>query len=395
MHSPERLTLFRSLRGKRVFVAGAGRQGIAAAQLAISLGASVVLGDDRDEARIGEALRSANISTDEVEVRAGGIRPADLQDAHLIVLSAGLPRTHPAIREAIRKQIPICNEIELGAAQLEEPQIIGITGTNGKSTTTTMLGDILRAHESEIFVGGNLGTPLCEVIAKGERPRLLVLELSSYQLETIETLELAVAVITNFAPDHLDRYPSVEDYYRAKKRIFSLLSSNGVAVTNQEDSVSRAFLADVTELSRLDFGVPIGEMGVFIGEQSLELKNPSEGFQVQLDNPAIVGTHNRQNAGAACAAAYALGVDPETIQAGLHAYGGISHRLERLGVAGGVTWFNDSKATNVEAARTAIQSFDGRVHLIVGGVGKGASYQPLVEAAQKRVVRVYAIGEEA
>lgn len=395
MHSSERLSLFRSLRDKRVFVAGAGRQGMAAAQLARALGAGVVLGDDGDEKRILDSLRSANIPASDVDVCAGGIRAQDLLDADLVVLSAGLPRSHPAIRAAIENQIPICNEIELGAAQLQESTIVGITGTNGKSTTTTMLGDILRGHDPDTFVGGNLGTPLCEVIARGERPRMLVLELSSYQLETIQTLELAVAVVTNLAPDHLDRYPSVEAYYEAKKRIFSLLSADGVAVVNRTDALSGQFLNELGDVARLDFGVSAEEHGVQIGQQSLVLNSVSTSAEISLENPNIVGLHNRQNAAAAVAAAGALGIETATLTAGLRAYAGISHRLERLGTARGVTWFNDSKATNVEAARTAIQSFSAGVHLIAGGVGKGASYQPLVDAAQNRVVQVYAIGEDA
>lgn len=395
MDTSERLSLLRSLRGRRVFVAGAGRQGIAATQLALSLRARVVLGDDADETRIHHSLNDAGIETGGLTVQAGGIRPEALEDAELIVLSAGLPRTHPAIQFAISRNIPICNEVELGAAQLDEPTIVGITGTNGKSTTTTMMGDILRLHEPNLFVGGNLGTPLCEVVAQGKRPRWLVLELSSYQLETIETLPLKVGVVTNLAPDHLDRYPSVEAYYRAKQRIFSLLVSTGVGVTNRSDPMSNTIFGEGDQFTRFDFGVSHGQPGVFIEEETLSVVRDNAARQIHLENPRIVGPHNRQNAAAALAAASALEVAHSTMAEGLRAYGGIPHRLERLGTAKEIEWFNDSKATNVDAARTALESFSARVHLIVGGVGKGASYEPLVEASSERVVRVYTIGQDA
>jgi UDP-N-acetylmuramoylalanine--D-glutamate ligase len=257
------------------------------------------------------------------------------------------------VKRARELNIDVVNEIELAASHLPDCHFIGITGTNGKSTTTTILGSIVTQYDPNTFVGGNLGTPLCEALAQGQHPHHAVLELSSYQLELITTLKLDAAVLTNLAPDHLDRYASVDDYYRAKMRIFDLLKPGGVRVVADEN----------------------------------------HGFKL---NPTYYrGQHNRENAAAAIAAARVWHIPDHLIQRGLDAYTGLAHRLQWLGEARGVQWVNDSKATNVDSAIVAIKSFDKNVHLIVGGIGKGSSYAPLVDACKGRVKAVYVIGQDA
>lgn len=395
MTGPARFAGLRTLAGARVCVVGAGRQGASAARLLLQLGARVVVGDDAPGERVVAALRRYGVEPSALELHSDGPSPEWIDGAEWVVLSAGVPRSAPAPARAFAAGIPIVNEVELGAAQLDDPTIAAITGTNGKSTTTTLLGGIAHAVDAHAFVGGNLGVPLCEALASGARPTTLVLELSSYQLETIEWLPLRVAVITNLAPDHLDRYPSVAAYYAAKARMLHLLCEGGEAVLNEQDAQSRERFAAYAG-PRFPFLAGEGREGVCLERDDAVVRRGAWSRRVSLAHPHIVGAHNRANAAAALAAAAVLGWSPDAWEAGIAAYRGIAHRLERLGDARGVTFYNDSKATNVDAAITALRSFSGGVHLIAGGVGKGAPYEPLVDACTEgaRVRRVYTIGSD-
>ena len=283
------------------------------------------------------------------------LSPELILNFEAVVLSPGIPRVHPAIQAALQANLPVYNEIDLAVEYLPDCQFVGITGTNGKSTTTALLGHIVTVFEPNTFVGGNLGQPLCEALSAGRHPQYAILELSSFQLETVDKLQLDVAVLLNLTPDHLERYPSVEAYYQTKQKIFSLLKEEGIG-----------------------FSPPFEKKG-------------QDRFQFPKN---LLGEHNIQNTRAAILAAQALHIPDQIIQKGLDSFPGIAHRLEILGLKNGVTWINDSKATNVESAIAALSCFDSGVHLILGGQGKGASYAPLVRAAQKCVKQVYVIGEE-
>jgi UDP-N-acetylmuramoylalanine--D-glutamate ligase len=382
--------------GAHAVVVGGGKTGAAAARLLMRLGARTTLVDDAplEKVRAGLAKHGVDDSVT-LEVRAGGIPLDVMEAAELVVLSPGVPRTHPALAAALSRGVPCINEIELAAAHLPRTTFIGITGTNGKSTTTTIAGCIARSVDAQAFVGGNLGTPLCLAVLDGASPSIAVLELSSYQLETITALPLRAAIVTNLSPDHLDRYPNVDAYYAAKARIFDLVTAQGGVSLNAHDATSMHVLRDPHAHTRLDFDVAAGAPGVHLASDALELRVHGTTTRIALDNAHLVGRHNHQNAAAAVAAAALCGIDVAHMRAGLATYAGIEHRLERVGVVHGVTWFNDSKATNVDAAVTALRSFSGRVHLIAGGLGKGSSYDPLVEVARDRVVAVYTIGSDA
>lgn len=314
----------------RYAIAGKGRSGRAAYDFLHKIGNEAVFLDDAD-----------------ATLTAGHLVGFDA-----IILSPGIPRTHPAIVSA---QVPIYNEIDIAAPYLPTCRFVGITGTNGKSTTTALLGHIVSVYEPNTFVGGNLGRPLCEALTTGEQPKFAILELSSFQLETISKLKLDVAALLNLTPDHLDRYPNVEAYYATKRKIFDLVKEDGVKITPNPAFTKGGFL-----------------------------------FPKKL-----LGEHNAQNTRAAILVAKALGIPDSVIQEGLDTFPGIAHRLEILGTKNGVTWINDSKATNVESAMAALACFDSGVHLILGGHGKGASYEPLVQAAQKCAQKIYVIGEDA
>ncbi len=388
--------------GARVVVAGGGKTGAAAARLLVQRGARVTLVDDADIAKVREGLTKNGVDLASITLRAGGIDAATVSNAELVVLSPGVPRAHRAIQVAEAEGIPIVSELELAAAALPASVVvIAITGTNGKSTTTTMAGAIARVADPAAFVGGNLGTPYCQaaldVAAGASAPGLAVLELSSYQLETLTHLAVRAAVVTNLSPDHLDRYPSAASYYAAKARIFSLVCAGGGTSLNAADAETRAHLTPVlpANRARCDFDVPSGLEGIAVDGERLQVRYGGATHEVTLTNPRIVGHHNRQNAAAAIAGAVLAGVPPGAWQQGIDGYTGIAHRLERVGEARGVAWYNDSKATNVDAAVTGLKSFTRGVHLIAGGLGKGAPYAPLVEAAHGRVAAVYTIGADA
>ncbi|MFZ9889248.1 MAG: UDP-N-acetylmuramoyl-L-alanine--D-glutamate ligase, partial [Myxococcota bacterium] len=372
-----------------------GVQGLSAARFLHARGARLLLADDAPIGQVEQRLADIGFSLRGMTLLESGLHPGLVQDIDFLVLSAGVPRDHVALRAAIAHGIPVVSEIEVAAAHLPDATFLGITGTNGKSTTTTMLGAILRQADPQAFVGGNLGTPLCDALDFGAMPRLVALELSSYQLETIESLRLAAGIITGLAPDHLDRYPDVDAYWKAKANLLGLLGSDGVAILNAQDPNSQQVLFPQRKGPGFDFGVGRGSLGVAIQGRVLELTTEARTIALEITNERIVGHHNLMNAAAACAGALAIGLTAESCESGLHAWPGIEHRLERLGVACGLEWFNDSKATNVDAAVTALRSFASGVHLIAGGKGKGSSYAPLVETSVGRVEAVYVIGEDA
>ncbi len=410
------LELLKDPRGARVAVTGGGKTGAAAARLLVRLGATVEVHDDAPADKVGEGLKKHGLDPAKVAIRGGGLSAEALRAVDLIVLSPGVPRAHAALaanRGGALATVPCVNELELGYAQLAQGPagasgvvVLAITGTNGKSTTTTIAGAIARVRDPQAFVGGNLGTPLCAAIMDGlapgaaAAPRILVIELSSYQLETIRHLPVDAAAVTNLTPDHLDRYADVDAYYAAKARLFDLITARGGVSLNASDAESRRclFTALPGRVTPCHFDVHRGETGVEIAADALVVQ--PGGAVLRLGNPSIVGHHNRQNAAAAAALALLVGIDAAVVQAGLDAYAGIAHRLERVGVHDGVVWWNDSKATNVDAAVTALKSFDridqgGGVHLIAGGLGKGAPYGPLVDESRGRVVAVYTIGADA
>lgn len=393
--------LLQDPRGARAVVVGSGKTGAAAARLLLQRGATVTLVDDAAEAKVREGLAKHGLDPSRVALVTGGIDRDVVAAADVVVLSPGVPRAHAALQPALAAGVPMVNEIEVAAAALPgQVKVIAITGTNGKSTTTTMAGAIARAADAAAFVGGNLGTPYCQaaldVAAGAPPPSLAVLELSSYQLETLRHLVVQAAVVTNLSPDHLDRYPSAAAYYAAKARIFELLAPTGGISLNAADAETQSHLASSVPggRARCDFDVPRGVEGIEIRGARLVVHVGGVETELGLDNPRIVGHHNRQNAAAAVAGALLAGVPPAAWQKGLDAYGGIAHRLERVGEDRGVVWYNDSKATNVDAAVTGLKSFERGVHLIVGGLGKGAPYQPLVDMARGRVVAVYTLGAD-
>jgi len=348
------------LRGRRVLVVGLARSGRAASEALVAAGAKVV-GYDRDE-----TLDPGRLHELGVEVHLGPEEETLLEGTDLLVKSPGVPGETRLVAGARSRAIPVWSEIELGARLLPNP-ILGVTGTNGKTTTTELLGAVFRAAERPVEVAGNVGRPLTSLVGTAARDAWVVCELSSFQLEDVETLRPQIAVLLNLEPDHLDRHGTFEWYVDTKLRIFEVQTEDDTAV------VPRGFGAVPGAARRVEF--------------RFDDPLPAE--------PRIPGPHNRENAAAATAAARVAGIGDEAIAEALRTFPGVPHRIELVRELEGVRYVNDSKATNAAAAVRALRSFpEARLHVILGGRGKAEPYAELA-AAFKPGDRAYVIGEAA
>jgi len=387
-----------ALSGQKVLVFGLAKSGVAAIKLLLAHGAQVTALDARDEAALGEVARE--LKSQGVTLVTGATPAGLLETQHLVVVSPGVPLSLPELEAARATDIPIWGEIELAWRFLSDVPLFGITGTNGKSTTTALTGELFKRGGSRTFVGGNLGLPLAEAALTPRAWDAQVVELSSFQLEGIHQMRPKGAAILNLTPDHIDRYASHESYGEAKARIFRNQGPGDFAVVNAED-------AHVMRLG-LQANVPVYGFSV-TGQTApggpklagLAVARPG-GFRLDflnedytLTNRALRGAHNAQNAMAATLLARLGGVQREAVQAGLDSYPGLPHRLESVRVLDGVEWVNDSKATNVDSVLVALRAFPGNLLLIAGGKGKGAPYQPMVDEGQGKVKAVLTLGKDA
>ncbi len=379
------------LRGTRVTVVGLARSGVAACRVLAAQGAHVT-GTDRSPR---ESLRAdvAELERLGVTIEAGGHRPASFAEAGLIVLSPGVPTEMPLIQEARLRGVPVWGEVEL-AYRLTPARFLGITGTNGKSTTTSLLGTMLDAAGIRAVVAGNIGTALCDVVPSLGASDSVVAELSSFQLETIVHFRPAVAVLLNLAPDHLDRYPDVEPYYAAKARIFMNQTPADTAVLNADDPLvlerAKSFRAQPRLFSRTR---TVGD-GAYIRNGILMVRRQGSAEQVcGVDAIRIQGLHNLENSLAAAAAAATAGASAPAMAEALRTFPGLPHRLELVAEIVGVKYVNDSKGTNVGAVLKSLEGYQQGVILIAGGKDKGGDFRPLRPLVESRVKALILIGQ--
>ena len=348
------------LAGRRVLVVGLARAGSAAAEALLDAGAEVIGFDVDPQINVGR-LRERG-----VEVHLEAEEKTLTQGIDLVVKSPGVRADVPLVAAARARGIPVWDELELGARLLSNP-MVAVTGTNGKTTTTALLGEMFRADGRRVEVGGNIGRALSSLVGSVEDDAWIVCEVGVFQLDDMQVFHPRVGVLVNLEPDHLDRYERFEDYAATKLRMFALQTEDDTAV------VPRGF-RDLPGLARVV---------EFAGDDTL----PAE--------PAIPGAHNRENAAAATAAARAAGVSEDAIARALSSFPGVEHRIEEIATVGGVRYVNDSKATNAAAALRAIEALrPSTLHVILGGRGKNESYAELASAFREGD-RAYLIGEAA
>jgi UDP-N-acetylmuramoylalanine--D-glutamate ligase len=377
-----------SVRGKRVTVAGAARSGIAAAELLVRRGAEVTLSDLRDQIEEESQLRDAGVS-----LELGGHKPETFMNADLVVLSPGVPADHPVIDAARRAGVAVVGELELASRWLRG-RIVAITGTKGKSTTTTLTGRMLEAGGFKVLVGGNIGHALSAQVEQSTDDTIHVVEASSFQLETIETFHPWVAVLLNFSPDHLDRHASVAEYAAAKARIFANQTAADWAVVNADDAVALELAAGSPSRRVLFSMKPELREGLVVDAGAIVRRTPTgDDRLVPLASVKLIGRHLLADVLAACAVAGLVGVDAEAMTRAIEGFTGLEHALEPVGEIGGVQFVNDSKATNIEAARRAIEAFETGLVVIMGGRFKGGDFRDLTRPLTERRATVVAIGE--
>ncbi len=376
---------------KRVIVMGMGRSGVACARFLNDRGGRVTVTDSGDESTLASA--AADLRGRGIAVEFGRHSAGLFADADLIVLSPGVPHTLEPIVEARKRGIPVMGEIELASRFIEDP-IVAVTGTNGKTTTTTLLGRMLEASGLSAFVGGNIGTPLIEYAAMGLRRDRVVVEVSSFQLDTIATFRPNVGVLLNITPDHMDRYDDFAAYAGSKGRLFENQSTEDVAVLNGGDPAIVQMAPRITAKKWFFNPRSEGDDGIFIAGSEMAARiGGRESMVMDLSSSRLTGRHNMENIAAAALAALAAGGNAQGIEAALKDFRGLPHRLEYVATVAGVRYFDDSKGTNTDAVVRALDAFDGPVVLIMGGRDKGGGYGDLRAAVKKRVKRLVLIGE--
>ena len=383
------------LKGKKVLVVGLGKSGRAAALFLRRQGAQVTVSDVRSADALGKEIPA--LLEEGIAVEAGGHGLLTFRRQDLIVVSPGVPLDTPELRQVRSFGLPIIGEVEL-AAHFLKGKTLAITGSNGKTTTTSLCGKILEAGKLPVEVGGNIGLPVIALIEGSRDDGWSVLELSSFQLETTEKFRPEIGVILNITPDHLDRHGTFENYAAAKERIFANQTSQDALVLNADDDVASRAAARARARVFWFSRKRAVRQGAFVYEDAIvfrasELSAPE--FILKLEEIPLKGDHNVENVLAAVCASRLAGVSAQAIRDAVKNFRAVEHRLEFVASVGGVDYYNDSKATNVDAAVKAIASFPGGVHLILGGKDKSSDYRQLRPLLKERVKAVYTIGAAA
>ncbi len=378
------------LNNKKILVVGLARTGVAVARFLAEQGAQVTVTDMKDDAELAPWM--TKLEDLSINYQLGQHDKHTFLMADMIVVSPGVPMDIKPLQLARAQRRTVISEIELAAAFITAP-IAAITGTNGKTTTTTLVGEIFRACGFPTFVGGNIGNPLIDLVESGEQVERVVVELSSFQLEGISRFRPQVAVLLNITEDHLDRYATFQEYIDAKVRIFENQTADDFAVLNMDDPLVAAYAdkltARVVPMSRereLAEGIFCRDGIITFRWEGNEERFPTEGFKLK-------GVHNLDNVMAALATTLLLGCDAARALAAVEDFPGLPHRMELVGMVDGVPWYNDSKGTNVGSVVKSLESFAGPVTLIAGGKDKGGDYAPLAELVRERVGHLILIGE--
>ncbi len=384
------------LTGKKTLVLGAGKSGIASAEFLVKRGATVALHDKKSIEDWTEEARS--LKEKKIGLLDGQIPSWLLDQIDLVVISPGVPTNTVPARYVERKDGEVVGEVEL-AYRFLKGRIVGITGSNGKTTTTTLIGELLKNAGIETQVGGNIGTPLINLAETSTDETWTVCELSSFQLETIKDFRPNVAVALNVTPNHLDRYDFFTDYAAAKHRLFMNQTADDVAILNADDEITASCAKNLRANVVLFSTARELDEGLFLrGRELICRANDKEKVLALRDEMNLRGVHNVQNVLASLAAGLACGASPNSMRETLRNFKAVEHRLEFVTDIEGVKFYNDSKATSVDAAQKALEALaetDGKIILILGGRGKNAPYAPLADLIKENVRKLVLIGEDA
>lgn len=387
-----------NLAGKKIVVVGLGRTGMATAQFLNKRRVSVVVTDMAGEEELGSQVDSLRRTG--VRVELGEHRPAIFDEADMIVISPGVPHEIEPVRMAANRGIPVIGEIELASRFIQEP-IVAVTGTNGKTTTIELLGEMLKKSGRSIFVGGNIGNPLIGYADSDEKAEIVVAEISSFQLDTIKTFKPHIGVLLNITPDHLDRYENFDAYAGSKLRLFENQGPEDFSILNSGDPLVLS-LTQYIKTNKLYFTNPAENAAGATLNGSRIIINPgsclpvtTEPLYLDITKLKLVGRHNLENVCAASLAALAAGGTIEGVQNALDSFQGLPHRLEFIRSINEVDFYNDSKATNVDAVDRALQCFSNPVILIMGGLDKGGEFETLQDTVRRHAKQIILLGAAA
>jgi len=381
------------LKNKRVLVVGLGRSGVAAATFLQEQGARVIVSDTKTEAQLQNEI---SVLLDRgISIETGRHGERTFRDQDLIVVSPGVPSDQPQLQQARSLGIPVIGEVEL-ACRFLKGKIIAITGSNGKTTTTTLAGEILAKSGKKTLVGGNIGTPVISLAGQSSADGFDVLEISSFQLETIQQFKPYISAILNITPDHLDRHRTFQAYVDAKARIFENQQPSDFGLLNADDPTCVGLKSKVkgalywfSRKQRVENGASV------VGDQIIFRANGQETPVLSLNDIQLKGAHNLENVLAAVCIGMIAGCGPQQVRKAVGEFHGVEHRLELAATIQGIAFYNDSKATNVDATIKALESFPGNIHLILGGKDKGSDYTVLNPLLRERTKRAYLIGAAA
>ncbi|MBI4925003.1 MAG: UDP-N-acetylmuramoyl-L-alanine--D-glutamate ligase [Bdellovibrio sp.] len=390
-------------KGKRVLVVGFGLTGVAVARYMAKQGAKVIVTDLKQKSELSASIHAC--SDCKIEYELGRHNGKTFQSSELIVVSPGIPLNIKPLEEARALGVQLISEIELAASAIKEPLIV-VTGTNGKTTTTTLIGEMLKADGKTVFVGGNIGNPLLNYAISGQKADYVVVELSSFQLDLTQKIVPAVAVFTNIEEDHLDRYGNFQAYLESKKRLLRLCDKNTYVVLNYDNSNVASFCSEnpgkliwFTKQNPMQIGGPFAEgfLGAYClsKEKQVVAKITGKEEVYNVKELRIFGDHNRENLMAAICAVRIIGVKPAAIQTVIQSFPGVPHRLEFVRKKDGVYFFNDSKGTNVMSVQRSLASFKvkNQIILVAGGKDKGMDFTPLSDLVREKCKILILLGE--
>lgn len=380
-----------NVENKKVLVVGIARSGVAVAKFLIEKGTKVVLTDKKSREELSGTLK--NFPTESVELITGSYPEFGAGDYDFLVVSPGVPLKVPPVQRAFELGVPVYSELEL-AYRFSSSPIVAITGTNGKTTTTTLIGEIFKDAGKNVCVGGNIGLPLALEVEKYGPDDVIVAEVSSFQLESIHTFKPKVALILNITPDHLDRHGTMENYVHAKARIFENQTKDDFTILNYDDARVR-ILSENTPGTVIFFSREhILEEGIFIEDGQIIAKFKGKVEKICPTREVFIkGAHNLENALAASAAAYIMGISAAKIAEVLRSFQGVAHRLEFVAEVNGVKFINDSKGTNPDASIKALEAYDEPIVLLAGGRNKGSDFTEFAYKIKEKVRSLVILGE--